>query len=113
VKGSGASPAEAGLFPASTSEETADKEGTGTHGHRREGLGDSEGRGRHLLPPSPASRLAFASWCPSGFAFVQRPPSATTRADAGKRARRNTARHETDTRAPASKPAARCGSAGS
>jgi hypothetical protein len=45
-------------------------------------------RGRHLLPPASAG----------GIAAVQRPPSANTRADAGKRARWNTARHDTDTR---------------
>jgi hypothetical protein len=44
---------------------------------------------------------------PGGLAAVQHPPSATTRADAGKRARRDTVRHDTHTAAPASKPAAR------
>jgi hypothetical protein len=74
VKASGLSPVEAGLFPASMSEETAEKEGIGSHGQRREGLGGGERRGHHLLP------LASAD---DGRTVVQRPPPATTRADAG------------------------------
>jgi hypothetical protein len=78
VKASGVSPAKVGLFPASMSEETAEKEGIGSHGQRREGLGGGERRGRHLLP------LASAD---DGLAVVQHPPPATTRADAGKQYR--------------------------
>jgi hypothetical protein len=52
VKGSDVSPEEAGLFPASMSEETTEKEGTRSHGQRRQGLGGNERRGGHLLPPT-------------------------------------------------------------
>jgi hypothetical protein len=62
VKGSGVSPAEAGLFPRSMSEETAEKEGTGSHGQRRQGLGGSEGRGGHLLPPPEKDGTRVARW---------------------------------------------------
>jgi hypothetical protein len=111
VKGSGVSPAEVGLFPASTSEETAEKEGTRSRGQQSQGLGDSEGCGGHLLPHASsgaqrASRHLMVSWWPRGCA------TSSPGHHAGKRGRRNTARHETDTRAPASKPAARRGSTG-
>jgi hypothetical protein len=67
VKRVGASPVEAGLFLASTSEETPEKEDTGSHGQRRQGLGGGEEHGRHLLPPLSASGLprpwlAIVSW---------------------------------------------------
>jgi hypothetical protein len=74
VKRSGVSPAEVGLFPASTSEETAEKEGTGSRGQRCQGLGGSEGCGGHLLPHASsgaqrASRHLMVSWWRRGRAM--------------------------------------------